>query len=250
MAIMAYCEQSIISSSMASTSVLVTSAAGLHHICTYTQGHRRDHTRGGHKWSRKSRVCGSARVRDVRHAPTTHITGNNGGDLNGMGGDKELEKVEEEGIPCCKLMPGWSLDWSVGSWRSKNVLQMPNYGDSEHVGRVESMLAEYPPLVFAGEARRLEEKLADAAAGRAFLLQGGDCAESFKEFNAQNIRDTFRVMLQMAAVLMFGGQMPVIKVKIFYHIHIPCSHHDRALVFVFTFSVLPIKSLLSHPLWP
>lgn len=66
--------------------------------------------------------------------------------------------------------------------------------------------------MFAGEARSLEEKLADAAMGNAFLLQGGDCAESFKEFSANNIRDTFRVMLQMGAVLMFGGQMPIIKV--------------------------------------
>ena len=66
--------------------------------------------------------------------------------------------------------------------------------------------------MFAGEARSLEEKLAQAAMGNAFLLQGGDCAESFKEFNANNIRDTFRVILQMSVVLMFGGQMPVIKV--------------------------------------
>jgi 3-deoxy-7-phosphoheptulonate synthase len=68
--------------------------------------------------------------------------------------------------------------------------------------------------VFAGEARHLEEKLAEAAIGNAFLLQGGDCAESFKEFNANNIRDTFRVLLQMGAVLMFGGQVPVIRVGI------------------------------------
>lgn len=74
------------------------------------------------------------------------------------------------------------------------------------------MLEEFPPLVFAGEAKSLEERLADAALGRAFLLQGGDCAESFKEFNATNIRDTFRVMLQMGVVLMFGGQLPVVKV--------------------------------------
>jgi 3-deoxy-7-phosphoheptulonate synthase len=70
----------------------------------------------------------------------------------------------------------------------------------------------FPPVVFAGEARHLEERLADAAMGRAFVLQGGDCAESFKEFNANNIRDTFRILLQMGAVLMFGGQMPVVKV--------------------------------------
>ena len=67
--------------------------------------------------------------------------------------------------------------------------------------------------MFAGEARSLEERLAEAAMGNAFLLQGGDCAESFKEFNANNIRDTFRILLQMGAVLMFGGQVPVIKVR-------------------------------------
>jgi 3-deoxy-7-phosphoheptulonate synthase len=71
----------------------------------------------------------------------------------------------------------------------------------------------FPPIVFAGEARSLEERLAEAAMGNAFLLQGGDCAESFKEFSAINIRDTFRIMLQMSVVLMFGGQMPIIKVR-------------------------------------
>ena len=73
-------------------------------------------------------------------------------------------------------------------------------------------LGNFPPLVFAGEARTLEERLGDAALGNAFLLQGGDCAESFKEFDANNIRDTFRILLQMGVVLMFGGQMPVVKV--------------------------------------
>lgn len=75
-----------------------------------------------------------------------------------------------------------------------------------------STLGNFPPLVFAGEARTLEERLGDAALGNAFLLQGGDCAESFKEFDANNIRDTFRILLQMGVVLMFGGQMPVVKV--------------------------------------
>lgn len=77
-------------------------------------------------------------------------------------------------------------------------------------------LESFPPIVFAGEARSLEERLAQAAVGRAFLLQGGDCAESFKEFNANNIRDTFRVLLQMSVVLTFGGQMPVVKVSFFF----------------------------------
>lgn len=94
------------------------------------------------------------------------------------------------------------------------ALQQPNYPDLEKLAEVERTLANLPPLVFAGEARSLEEKLADAAMGKAFLLQGGDCAESFKEFNAVNIRDTFRVLLQMGAVLMFGGQMPVVKVNL------------------------------------
>ena len=87
------------------------------------------------------------------------------------------------------------------------------------MGELESVLKtieSFPPIVFAGEARSLEEKLAEAAMGNAFLLQGGDCAESFKEFNANNIRDTFRVLLQMGVVLMFGGQMPVVKVCSFF----------------------------------
>lgn len=102
--------------------------------------------------------------------------------------------------------------WSVDSWRQKEALQLPTYPNAEELEWVLKSLEDYPPLVFAGEARNLEEKLGEAALGQAFLLQGGDCAESFKEFNAVNIRDTFRVILQMGAVLMFGGQMPVIKV--------------------------------------
>lgn len=93
------------------------------------------------------------------------------------------------------------------------ALQQPTYPDAESLARVESVLGDFPPLVFAGEARSLEERLGEAALGNAFLLQGGDCAESFKEFNANNIRDTFRVILQMGVVLMFGGQMPVVKVR-------------------------------------
>ena len=90
---------------------------------------------------------------------------------------------------------------------------MPNdYADPAALTRVEGELARMPPLVFAGEARRLESLLAEVAAGRAFLLQGGDCAESFKEFSADNIRDTFRLILQMAVVLTFAGGKPVVKV--------------------------------------
>lgn len=102
--------------------------------------------------------------------------------------------------------------WSVESWKSKKALQLPEYPDEGKLDGVLKTIEAFPPLVFAGEARSLEEKLAQAAMGNAFLLQGGDCAESFKEFNANYIRDTFRILLQMSAVLTFGGQMPVIKV--------------------------------------
>lgn len=103
-------------------------------------------------------------------------------------------------------------DWSPTSWTGKRALQLPEYPDKDELQRVVQTLETFPPLVFAGEVRHLEEKLGEAALGKAFLLQGGDCAESFKEFNANNIRDTFRVILQMGAVLMFGGQMPIVKV--------------------------------------
>ncbi|KAI5008010.1 hypothetical protein ZWY2020_009058 [Hordeum vulgare] len=102
--------------------------------------------------------------------------------------------------------------WSVDSWRKKKALQLPEYPNKEELDTVLKTIETFPPIVFAGEARHLEERLAEAAMGRAFVLQGGDCAESFKEFNANNIRDTFRVLLQMGAVLMFGGQVPVVKV--------------------------------------
>ncbi|CAH9053180.1 unnamed protein product [Cuscuta epithymum] len=102
--------------------------------------------------------------------------------------------------------------WAVDSWKSKKALQLPDYPDQAELESVLSTIESFPPIVFAGEARSLEEKLGEAAMGRAFLLQGGDCAESFKEFNAVNIRDTFRILLQMGVVLMFGGQMPVVRV--------------------------------------
>jgi 3-deoxy-7-phosphoheptulonate synthase len=89
---------------------------------------------------------------------------------------------------------------------------MPDYPDAAAQARVEAELRRMPPLVFAGEARRLKGLLGDVAAGKAFLLQGGDCAESFKEFSADNIRDTFRLILQMAVVLTFAGGKPVVKV--------------------------------------
>lgn len=110
------------------------------------------------------------------------------------------------------LTASGSSRWAPDSWRSKKALQIPVYPNKEDLESVLQMIESFPPIVFAGEARKLEERLADAALGKAFLLQGGDCAESFKEFKADNIRDTFRVMLQMAVVLMFGGQLPVVKV--------------------------------------
>jgi len=102
--------------------------------------------------------------------------------------------------------------WSPSSWRRKPSQQLPTYRDQATLKAVERDLANMPPLVFAGEARSLQKALGDAAQGRAFLLQGGDCAESFAEFNSNKIRDTFRVILQMAVALTYGGSMPVIKV--------------------------------------
>jgi 3-deoxy-7-phosphoheptulonate synthase len=102
--------------------------------------------------------------------------------------------------------------WTPETWRGKPIQQAPFYPDPQALAEVESQLAGYPPLVFAGEARKLKRQLAKVAAGEAFLLQGGDCAESFAEHSADNIRDFFRVFLQMAVVLTFAGASPVVKV--------------------------------------
>src|ERR1700739_2265910 len=103
--------------------------------------------------------------------------------------------------------------WTPASWRAKPAKHMPDdYPDLAALARVEQTLRGMPPLVFAGEARRLKSLLGDVAEGRAFLLQGGDCAESFQEFHADNIRDTFRLLLQRAVVLTFAGGKPVVKV--------------------------------------
>jgi 3-deoxy-7-phosphoheptulonate synthase len=102
--------------------------------------------------------------------------------------------------------------WTKSDWRAKPRVQMPDYPDQSALNAVEAQLAKYPPLVFAGEARKLKRTLADVSEGKAFLLQGGDCAESFAEFSADNIRDTFKVMLQMAIVLTWGAKVPVVKV--------------------------------------
>ncbi|MCI0466807.1 MAG: 3-deoxy-7-phosphoheptulonate synthase class II [Beijerinckiaceae bacterium] len=101
--------------------------------------------------------------------------------------------------------------WSPSSWRGKPVEQVPAYADHTALAEVERQLAGFPPLVFAGEARKLKRMLGKAAAGEAFLLQGGDCAESFAEHAADNIRDFFRVFLQMAVVTTFAAALPVIK---------------------------------------
>ncbi len=102
--------------------------------------------------------------------------------------------------------------WQMAGWRRKPRIQMPEYADSKSLEVAEKKLNGYPPLVFAGEVRQLQRGLADVCEGRAFLLQGGTCAESFSEFSADGIRDTFRVLLQMAIVLTFGARRPTIKV--------------------------------------
>ena len=101
--------------------------------------------------------------------------------------------------------------WAPNTWRDKPATQMPEYPDQARLEWAEDIIAKMPPLVFAGEARRLKAQLADVCAGKAFVLQGGDCAESFQEFGAVKIRDTFRVLLQMAVVMTFGGSMPIVK---------------------------------------
>ena len=104
------------------------------------------------------------------------------------------------------------MTWQPNSWRDRPIKQVPDYPDAEKLAGVEAKLAAMPPLVFAGEAQSLKRQLGEVAEGRAFLLQGGDCAESFAEFSANNIRDSFKVILQMAVVLTFGASMPVVKV--------------------------------------
>jgi len=102
--------------------------------------------------------------------------------------------------------------WNKSDWRNRPRVQMPDYPDQAALSAVEAQIARMPPLVFAGEARKLKRALGEVAAGRAFLLQGGDCAESFSEFSADNIRDTFKVILQMAVVLTWGAKLPVVKI--------------------------------------
>src|SRR5271156_728928 len=111
-------------------------------------------------------------------------------------------------MPSRSNMPKWSPD----SWRGKPIVQVPDYPDPKALADVEAQLATFPPLVFAGEARNLKKALAEVAVGDAFLLQGGDCAESFAEHGANNIRDFFRLFLQMAVVLTYAAASPVVKV--------------------------------------
>ncbi len=104
------------------------------------------------------------------------------------------------------------MSWNPTSWRDYPILQVPEYPDQDKVDAVESRLSQKPPLVFAGEVQNLRSELGKVAKGEAFLLQGGDCAESFAEFSANNIRDSFKLFLQMAVVLTFGASMPIVKV--------------------------------------
>ena len=102
--------------------------------------------------------------------------------------------------------------WKPSSWKEKPAKHLPTYKDVKTFELITQKLTGYPPLVFAGEARNLEKQLGEVAKGKAFLLQGGDCAESFSDFHPNNIRDSFKVMLQMAVVLTFGSSCPVVKV--------------------------------------
>lgn len=102
-------------------------------------------------------------------------------------------------------------DWAPDSWRARKAYQQPAYPDQAEVTKATDEIRAYPPLIFAGECRNLQERLAKAAVGEAFILQGGDCAEAFSQFSANRIRDTYRVLLQMSVVMMFGGGVPVVK---------------------------------------
>ena len=103
-------------------------------------------------------------------------------------------------------------NWKPSSWRNKTAKHLPKYSDESKLSEITDIISNYPPLVFAGESRNLLKQLGEVANGKAFLLQGGDCAESFADFNPNNIRDSFKVMLQMAVVLTYGASCPVVKV--------------------------------------
>ena len=102
-------------------------------------------------------------------------------------------------------------NWKVNSWRKYPVKHIPSYDDEKELNNVLGKIKTFPPLVFAGETRHLKDQLAKVVDGKAFLLQGGDCAESFTEFHPDNIRDTFKLILQMSLVLTFSASLPVVK---------------------------------------
>ena len=102
-------------------------------------------------------------------------------------------------------------NWKINSWRKYPVKHIPEYPDKKDLGDVLDKIKSFPPLVFAGETRHLKSQLAEVVDGKAFLLQGGDCAESFAEFHPDNIRDTFKLMLQMSLVLTYSASLPVVK---------------------------------------
>ena len=102
-------------------------------------------------------------------------------------------------------------NWKINSWRKYPVKHIPSYEDEKELNNVLGKIKTFPPLVFAGETRHLKDQLAKVVDGKAFLLQGGDCAESFAEFHPDNIRDTFKVILQMSLVLTFSASLPVVK---------------------------------------
>ena len=102
-------------------------------------------------------------------------------------------------------------NWKVNSWRKYPVKHIPTYGDEKELNSVLNKLKTFPPLVFAGETRHLKDQLSKVVDGKAFLLQGGDCAESFAEFHPDNIRDTFKVILQMALVMTYSASLPIVK---------------------------------------
>src|SRR3546814_12359772 len=113
---------------------------------------------------------------------------------------------------CIHMRIDMAAKWAPDSWTVAEARQLPDYPDAAALDAATDQLGSYPPLVFAGEARNLTADLARVAGGEAFLLQGGDCAESFAEFHPNNIRDTFRVILQMAVVLTYASKLPVVKV--------------------------------------
>ena len=127
-----------------------------------------------------------------------------------MTGDAVVGYNGARGDPPCPI-PCPPAPGRPNSWRDCPIRQVPAYPDPDKLAAMEARIGKYPPLVFAGEARRLKAHLALAAEGKAFVLQGGDCAESFSDFTANIIRDTFRVLLQMAVVLTFGASLPVVK---------------------------------------